>query len=138
MNILEYISRLHITEEYTGIPPSRARPSVDINRGIYWLYIYNSYFDCLPEWGASKIGHTTMHIVLTQQDKSTKMHSLHTTIHSFHTKIRIVFTQGHNKINNSIICTASLPVPPPSPDPLMFRTLLTKSRPVNEEGRLKT
>jgi hypothetical protein len=32
----------------------------------------------------------------------------------------------------------SLPVPPPSPDPPMFRTLSMKSHLTNKEGRLKT
>jgi hypothetical protein len=74
-----YISRL--TEEYID-------------------FLYNSCFGCLPGWGASKTGHTTdlysnIYNFDTTRHTSTKIRSLHT-------KIRIVFTQGHNKTYNLI------------------------------------
>jgi hypothetical protein len=60
----------------------------------------------------------------TTRHKSTKIRSLHTTIYSLHTKIRIVFTQGHNKIYNSIIarrcCQCQCHRPRPRPHQIIL------------------
>jgi hypothetical protein len=103
----------------------------------YISFLYNPYFGCLSEWGASKTGHTTEIVYHnhTTSHNSTKILSLHTTIHSLHTKIHIVLTQRHMTYNQG---DTSLLVPPPSPDLPMFRTPSTNSCPADEEGRLKT
>jgi hypothetical protein len=87
--ICQYISQL--TREHMVLYSS-------VNRGIYKG---PPCFGCIPGWGASKIGHAAEIVYNNHtRHKSTKIHSLRTTIHSLHTKICIVLTQRHMTYNS--------------------------------------
>jgi hypothetical protein len=141
MNILGYIHRLHVIDEYTETPPPLPCPG--------HMPIYSSVGSYIPRLTKEYINflYITSVLVASPDEEPLKQgtyrqknnnnlssryinhndnHIVITTIHSCH-----FITQIHHiaQLDHSVV---SLPVPP------MFRTPSTKSHPIDEEECLKT